>query len=89
MSWYLEFSKDSDKFLKTQKLNKIQIVNEIKKFIKKVNGEVININVKKLTGAWKGYYRIRKGKIRIIFQVNSSQKTIYIDKIDFRGDIYK
>jgi len=45
--------------------------------------------VKKLKGSWTGYYRIRKGKIRIIFDVDYKNKTVFIEKIDFRGDVYK
>ena len=45
--------------------------------------------IKRLTGDWKDFYRIRKGKIRIIFTINYESKRLYIDKIDFRGDVYK
>ena len=88
MKWTLEFSKDADKFLKKQHHVKNDIISEIKKLIQKFNGETINIDVKKLAGNWEGYYRIRKGDIRIIFQVNIPGKTIFIDKIDFRGSVY-
>lgn len=45
--------------------------------------------MKKLKGSWAGYYRIRKGKIRIIFDVDYKNKAVFIEKIDFRGDVYE
>jgi len=55
----------------------------------KMKGENINVDIKKLYGKWQGYYRLRRGKIRIIFEVNKSAKVLYIEKVDFRGDVYK
>jgi len=49
----------------------------------------INIDVKKLKGEWKGYFRIRKGRLRIIFSIETSHRSIYVERIDFRGDAYK
>jgi len=31
----------------------------------------------------------KKGKIRIIFSLNKNEKSLFIEKIDFRGDVYK
>ncbi len=58
-------------------------------FLRKLRGEKINVNVKKLKGNWEGYYRLRKGKLRIIFEVNKDDKSIYVERIDFRGEVYK
>jgi mRNA interferase RelE/StbE len=55
----------------------------------RLKGENVNVDVKKLTGDWTGYYRLRKGKIRIIFSLNKSEKSLYVEKIDYRGDVYK
>ena len=62
---------------------------ELAKFLKRTKGEDINVDVKKLKGLWAGYYRINKGKIRIIFDVDYKNKAVFIEKIDFRGDLYK
>ncbi|MDD2870755.1 MAG: type II toxin-antitoxin system RelE/ParE family toxin [Candidatus Gracilibacteria bacterium] len=43
-------------------------------------------DVIKLSG-YRDLYRIRKGKIRIIFRKNSTE--VEIVKIDCRGDVYK
>ena len=46
-------------------------------------------DIKQMVGDWKGYYRMRVGDIRIIFWIDQELKTIYIDHISSRGDIYK
>lgn len=89
MSWSIEYSKDADKFLiKNPQIQKT-LIAEIKKFIRKLNGETVNINFKKLHGEWSGYYRIRKGDVRIIFTIINDTNKIIIFSIDFRGDVYK
>ena len=47
------------------------------------------LDIKKMRGEWEGFYRLRVGKIRVIFIVdfNSSQLEIYT--IGTRGDVYK
>ncbi|HOL22315.1 MAG TPA: hypothetical protein PLQ41_05635 [bacterium] len=46
------------------------------------------MDVKKLKGEWKGYYRIRSGEVRIILKVDQTEKVLYIDVVDFRKDAY-
>lgn len=47
------------------------------------------LDIKKLKGEWKGFFRIRVGKIRIIFRVDMSADKILIYEIGFRRDIYE
>jgi mRNA interferase RelE/StbE len=88
MSWNINYLKDAHIFITQNNIEK-QVKDEIIKLIKFLNGEKINIDIKKLKGNWAGYYRIRKGKIRIILLLNKINNTITIDKIDYRGDVYK
>jgi mRNA interferase RelE/StbE len=88
MTWKIDFSKKAFSFAEKQNIYD-KTIDEIKNFIRKTKGEDINIDIKRLTGNWKGFYRIRKGKIRIIFTINYESKQLYVDKIDFRGDVYK
>jgi mRNA interferase RelE/StbE len=37
----------------------------------------------------RGYYRLRVGDIRIVFRVFDEEKEIYVEKIDYRGRVYK
>jgi len=66
MKWKIEYSKEARKFIDEQNIWN-QIREGIKRFLLKIKGEDVNIDVRKLVGDWKGYYRIRMGKIRIIF----------------------
>ena len=48
----------------------------------------VSIDVKKMKGEWKGYYRIRYGKIRIIIKVIKERNEIVVDTVDFREGVY-
>ncbi|MBE9171485.1 type II toxin-antitoxin system RelE/ParE family toxin [Pleurocapsales cyanobacterium LEGE 06147] len=47
------------------------------------------LDIKKMKGDWKGYYRLRIGKNRVIFTIDFNSKDIIIYAIGARGDIYK
>jgi mRNA interferase RelE/StbE len=88
MKWTIHYSKEAKKFMEEHNIV-YEIREELKNFLRKLSGEKINVDVKKLKGNWEGYYRLRKGKLRIIFEVNKDNKSIYVERIDFRGDVYK
>ena len=46
-------------------------------------------HIKKLKGKLEGKYRYAIGDLRIIFRVNSEERTVFIEAIGPRGDIYK
>ena len=46
------------------------------------------IDIKKMKGEWKGFYRIRKGKWRIIAEFDFDNNSVFIENIDWRGNIY-
>ena len=88
------YLKKADKFFikNSNILSKIKvkelIIKAVKKIIKK---EDINIDVKRLQGNFNHFYRIRNGKIRILFELENNEIKIIaiINDIDFRGDVYK
>jgi mRNA interferase RelE/StbE len=47
------------------------------------------VEIKKLKGRWKGKYRLRIGNIRVVFDINYDERTIYIVRAGYRGDVYK
>lgn len=47
------------------------------------------VDVKSMAGEWKGYYRMRIGDTRVIFWIDHKLKTIYVDHIGSRGEVYK
>lgn len=88
MKWEIEYSKRADNFIEEHGIKDI-VRKSIKNFILKITGLNINIDVKKLKGEWAGFYRIRKGKIRIILKPSIESRAIFVDIVDFRGNIYK
>lgn len=46
------------------------------------------MDLKKLKGKWDGFLRIRKGNIRIILKVFKKEKRVFVERVDFRGNVY-
>ncbi|MBA7687515.1 hypothetical protein ES703_95978 [subsurface metagenome] len=88
MKWKITYSKEAKKFIDNQGIQ-FDIKDTVNKLLKKIKGEDISIDLKKLVGDWKGYFGIRIGKIRLIFSISKEDREIYVGKVDFRGDIYK
>ena len=88
MKWEIGFSREAEKFLKRENIRS-EAVAEITKFLKRMKGEPVSVDVKKLKGDWQGFYRIRKGKLRIIFELNFEEHLIYVARVDHRGGVYK
>ena len=79
------FTKTSEK-----QLNKIakQDARQIVRHLQKLSIPFpTNFDVKKLTT--KNFFRLRVGKVRVIFEVNKIRKEVWIRKIGYRGGIYK
>jgi mRNA interferase RelE/StbE len=88
MKWSVEYSKRAHAFIEEHHIE-AKVTDSIRDFILKITGSSINIDVKKLKGEWAGYYRIRKGKIRIILKPDSETGTVFVDIVDFRGSVYR
>lgn len=89
MSWKIDFSRDSLKFLEQNNLKDDVIIDKVRLVLRKFKGENMNVDIKKLGGKWEGFYRIRSGKLRIIFEVQFENYRVYIDKVDWRGSAYQ
>ena len=92
MNLEIGYSKKANKFLEknsdtmTGKEVDILIVAATKKIFKIDNP---NIDLKKLKAKLKGYFRIKKGDIGIIFSLKEGKiLKALINDIDFRGNIY-
>jgi len=88
MTWTIQYSRDADRFIQAEGIQS-EVKNQIQGFLRKLRGESINVDAKKLKGEWKGYFRIRKGSLRIIFSIDTSHRSLYVEQVDFRGDAYK
>ena len=89
MSWRIKFSASPLKFLKENHLKDSFIVDKIKLALRKFKGESVNLNIKKLSGKWEGFYRIRAGRLRIIIEFQFENSDAYVAEIDWRGSAYK
>ncbi len=89
MNWRIDFSRDSLKFLEKNNLQEDFIIDKIKLASRKFKGEDINIDIRKLRGEWEGFYRIRFGRLRIIAEFQFEYFRVYVEKIDWRGNVYK
>lgn len=47
-----------------------------------------NLDVKKLVNC-PDFYRLRIGQIRVIFEVDTAKKEVWIRKIGYRGGVYR
>ncbi len=93
MNIEIKYSRQSIKFLNiqseiiTKEKTKELILLSLRKFFLKNN---MNIDLKKLRGKWKNYYRVREGKVRIVFSIKKNKiVSVLVHCIDFRGKVYK
>ncbi|MBU2109389.1 type II toxin-antitoxin system RelE/ParE family toxin [Patescibacteria group bacterium] len=89
MNWIIDFSPNSLKFLQKNNLSEDFIIDKIKIALRKFKGEQLNIDIKKLSGKWEGFYRIRIGKLRIILEFQFRNYKVFVEEIDWRGGAYR
>ncbi|KKU82273.1 MAG: Plasmid stabilization system [Microgenomates group bacterium GW2011_GWA2_47_8] len=46
-----------------------------------------HLDIKKMSGT-QGFYRLRSGSVRALFEILENQKEIWVRRIDYRGNIY-
>jgi len=90
----IKFRSSATKFLEKASLEDIERIreklNQILSFVEEQGIIPLSeLDIKKMKGDWKGFYRLRIGKIRIIFSVNLDFSEIEVYAIGTRGDIYK
>lgn len=88
MRWHVELAKHASAFIEINHIPREYIFSVIADAIKNFQGEVILIDIKKMKGLWEGFYRIRKGKWRIVAEFNFDTNSVFIENIDWRGNIY-
>jgi len=88
-NWKIRISKQADNFLGVQNLSDEFVQQYISLALQKFDRQDVNVQIKKLSGKWEGFYRVRSGKIRIICNFDFKLKVVQIEEIDFRGNSYK
>lgn len=89
MNWRVDFSASALKFIERNNIKENFVIDKVKLALFKFQGEDVNLNIKKLSGEWEGFYRIRAGKLRIILEFQFEHFRAYIEQIDWRGNVYK
>lgn len=88
MEWDIVFSRQTNKFLAQHHLSDEAVMEPIVRAIKKLDGEVVTFDLKRLTGTWTGYFRIRTSKYRIIFSINFDTRVLFVEVFDSRDSSY-
>lgn len=88
------FSKNAVKFLeKLTEREKEKVRGKVKSLVMSIENEGLipfkELSIKKLEGEWKGFLRMRLGKIRVVFKIDRVKDELQVYEIDFRGNIYK
>jgi mRNA interferase RelE/StbE len=89
MEWNFFFTQQAEKFLARHHLPDEFALEPIRRAIRKLMGGVGSVDLKKTSGKWAGCYRVRVGKVRIIFSMDFDRKSIFIEVVDNRGSAYK
>jgi len=89
MNWRIDISKSTETFLDKNQFTREEVNDLIRKAIHYFQGERINIDIKKLKRKWAGFYRIRRGRIRIIAEFDFDSSVVFIEEIDWRGSVYR
>lgn len=80
------FTKKAEKEL--DRLSSIDIKQTLAKIAKLKSPLISSLDIKKLVGV-PGFYRLRSGKIRVIYEMDEDKKEIWIRKVGYRGSIYR
>ncbi|MBI3335256.1 MAG: hypothetical protein HY001_02045 [Candidatus Portnoybacteria bacterium] len=89
MSWEVHLTRKAHKFLGTNNIQDKEIFDLVIRATSRFRGEDVNIDLKKLTGEWLGFWRVRKGRMRIIAEFDFDNLSVLIEVIDWRGNAYK
>ena len=90
----IKFRKQAIKFIEkadSETLNRIR--ERLNQLVASVEAQSIipftELDIKQMKGEWEGFYRLRIGKVRLIFTVDLTSGDIEIYAIGNRGDVYK
>jgi mRNA interferase RelE/StbE len=90
----IRFSREAAKFLAKLSPQEAEKIREkLAHLLNSLETEAVipfnELDIKNLKGDWKGFLRMRVGKIRIIFKVDLESEGLQIYSIDFRGNVYR
>ncbi len=62
MTFRIDFSNESLKFINSNDIDEDDVIEDVLKVIEKFKGKKVNIDLKKMHGEWKGFFRLRLGE---------------------------
>ena len=89
MDWEVGLSNQAERYLKQRHIPREDIIELVRKAIRKAFGESVALDFMALTGEWKGHYRVRTQKVRIIFSIDLDHERVSVDVVDGRDRAYK
>ncbi|OGG57580.1 hypothetical protein A2853_01795 [Candidatus Kaiserbacteria bacterium RIFCSPHIGHO2_01_FULL_55_17] len=89
MEWTFFFSQQAEKFLAHRHLPDTFAIEPVRRAIQKLMGEVVAVDLRKTSGKWVNCYRVRTGKVRVIFSINFERYHVLIEVVDNRGSVYR
>ncbi|MEK7601480.1 MAG: hypothetical protein AAB480_03045 [Patescibacteria group bacterium] len=89
MDWVFDFSRQADKFLRRQRNEQTFVIEIVQRALRKLDGEAVAVDLERLHEPWKGYFRVRAQKIRIIFSFDAHARSVEVAVIDFRDSVYR
>ena len=90
----IKFSRNAIEFLeKIAEKDKERIRQKIKTLVLSIEEQGIvpfrEMDIKKLSGEWSDFLRMRIDKTRVIFRIDQEKDEFLVYEIDFRGDALK
>lgn len=87
--WEIALSRQSLKFLSKNHLPDESITKLVILAIRKLSGEVVNLDLKKLNPPYQDYFRIRVGRMRITCNIDFDSRVVDVAEVNWRGSAYK
>lgn len=89
MDWTFDFSRQADKFLAQHRISDASVVEVVQHALQKLNGEVVAVDLECLHEPWKGFFRVRVQKVRIVFSFDAHARRVNIAIVDLRDRVYR
>lgn len=92
MEWKLRIHRKALKFLEEiSEEERKRVEEKLNDLLKTLESGALlhtRLDVKKLKGTWEGFFRIRVGRIRVIFKIEIENKEVLVYNIHYRGQAY-
>jgi len=89
MDWAFDFSRQADKFLTQHRISDASVIEVVQRALQKLNGEVIAVDLERLHEPWKGFFRVRVQKVRVVFSFDAHAHQVYVAVVDLRDRVYR